>query len=75
MSKYACTQDHCSSVVCTDDDNRSYRNVCNMSFVSFALAVTFIIRLFSTSVFRLPKGKSYLLHYIYKSVQSKSLFC
>jgi len=34
---------------CTDDDNRSYRNVCNMSFVSFSLAVIFIIRLFSTS--------------------------
>ena len=29
---------------CTDDDNRSYRNVCNMSFVSFSLAVIFIIR-------------------------------
>jgi len=28
---------------CTDDDNRSYRNVCNMSFVSFSLAVIFII--------------------------------
>jgi len=27
---------------CTDDDNRSYRNVCNMSFVSFSLAVIFI---------------------------------
>jgi len=26
----------------TDDDNRSYRNVCNISFVSFALAVIFI---------------------------------
>jgi len=26
-------------LLCTDDDNRSYRNVCNMSFVSFALAV------------------------------------
>jgi len=40
---------------CTDDDNRSYRNVCNMSFVSFSLAVIFIIRLFSTSAFRVPK--------------------
>ena len=28
---------------CTDDDNRSYRNVCNMSFVSFSLAAIFII--------------------------------
>ena len=28
---------------CTDDDNRSYRNVCNMSFVSFSLAVIFIV--------------------------------
>ena len=27
----------------TDDDNRSYRNVCSMSFVSFSLAVIFII--------------------------------
>jgi len=25
-------------------DNKSYRNVCNMSFVSFALAVIFIIK-------------------------------
>ena len=40
---------------CTDDDNRSYRNVCNLSFVSFSLAVFFIIRLFSTSAFRVPK--------------------
>ena len=30
-------------LLCTDDDNRSYRNVCNMSFLSFALAVIFII--------------------------------
>jgi len=29
---------------CTDDDNRSYRNVCNMSFVSFSLAVIFIVK-------------------------------
>ena len=29
-------------LLCIDDDNRSYRNVCNMSFVSFALAVIFI---------------------------------
>jgi len=36
---------------CTDD-KRSYRNVCNMSFVSFSLVVNFIIRLFSTSAFR-----------------------
>jgi len=28
---------------CTDDDNRSYRNVCNMSLISFSLAVIFII--------------------------------
>jgi len=26
---------------CTDDDNRSYRNVCNMSLISFSLAVIF----------------------------------
>ena len=37
------------------DDNSSYRNVCKISVVSFALAVIFIIRLFSTSVFRVPK--------------------
>jgi len=30
---------------CTDGDNRSYRNVCNMSFVSFSLAVIFTMRL------------------------------
>jgi len=29
---------------CTDDDNRSCRNVCNMSFVSFSLGVIFIIK-------------------------------
>jgi len=42
-------------LLCTEDDNSSYRNVCKMSVVSFALAVIFIIRLFSTSVFRVPK--------------------
>jgi len=41
-------------LLCTEDDNSSYRNVCKMSVVSFALAVIFIIRLFSTSVFRVP---------------------
>jgi len=40
---------------CTGDDNRSYRNVCNMSLISFSLAVIFIIRLFSTSAFRVPR--------------------
>ena len=30
---------------CTDNDNKSYRNVCNLSFVLFSLAVIFIIRL------------------------------
>jgi len=39
---------------CTDDDNRGYRNVCNMSFVSFSLAVIFLLRLFSSSAFRVP---------------------
>ena len=43
---------------CTDDDNRSYRNVCNMSFVSFSLAVIFIIRLFSTSASKVGPRKS-----------------
>jgi len=37
---------------CTNDDNSSYRNVWNMSFVSFSLAVIFIMRLFNTSAFR-----------------------
>jgi len=36
------------------NDNRSYRSVCNMSLISFSLAVIFIIRLFSTSAFRVP---------------------
>jgi len=58
---------------CTDDDKRSYRNVCNMSFVSFSLAVIFIMRLFSTSAFRAHKtylkqkyktDKIYLDYYI-----------
>jgi len=40
---------------CTDDDNRSYRNICNMSLISFSLAVIFIIKLFSTFAFRVPK--------------------
>jgi len=43
---------------CTDDDNRSDRNVCNMPFVSFSLAVSFIIRLFRTSAFRVPNLSS-----------------
>jgi len=33
-------------LLCTEDDNSSYRNVCKMSVVSFALAVKFIIRQF-----------------------------
>jgi len=32
-------------LLCTEDDNSCYRNVCKMSVVSFALAVVFIIRL------------------------------
>jgi len=44
-----------NNLQCTDEDNRSYRNICNMSFISFSLAVIFIIRLFSTSDFRVPK--------------------
>ena len=31
-------------LLCTEDDNSCYRNVCKMSVVSFALAVVFIIR-------------------------------
>ena len=42
-------------IILSEDDNRSYRNVCNLSFVSIAMAVIFIIRLFSTSAFRVPK--------------------
>jgi len=30
------------SLLCTEDDNSCYRNVCKMSVVSFALAVVFI---------------------------------
>jgi len=32
-------------LLCTEDDNSCYRNVCKMSVVSFALAVVFIMRL------------------------------
>jgi len=32
-------------LLCTEDDNSCYRNVCKMSVVSFALAVVFIIQL------------------------------
>ena len=32
-------------LLCTEDDNSCYRNVCKMSVVSFALAVVFIIML------------------------------
>jgi len=31
------------SLQCAGDDNRSHRNVCNMSLISFSLAVIFII--------------------------------
>ena len=43
---------------CTDDDHRSYQKVCKMSFISFSLVVIFIINLFSTSFFRVPKEKN-----------------
>ena len=43
------------ALLCTEDDNSCYRNVCKMSVASFALAVVFIIRLFSTSAFRVPE--------------------
>jgi len=41
-------ENHCSSFcnAPTDGDDWSYRNVCNMSLISFSLAVIFIIRLF-----------------------------
>jgi len=32
-------------LLCTEDDNSCYRNVCKMSVVSFALAVVFVIKL------------------------------
>jgi len=32
-------------LLCTEDDNSCYRNVCKMSVVSFALAVVFIIQI------------------------------
>jgi len=35
-------------LLCTEDDNSCYRNVCKMSVVSFALAVVFIIRRFKS---------------------------
>ena len=38
-------------------ETREKYNVCKMSVVSFALAVVFIIRLFSTSACRVPKKK------------------
>ena len=31
-------------MLCTEDDNSCYRNVCKMLVVSFALAVVFIIK-------------------------------
>jgi len=49
-------QDHCCSICnALMMITRSYLNVCNMSFVSFSLAVIFIIRLFSTSAFHVPR--------------------
>ena len=39
----------------TVDVNRSYQNICNMSLVSFSLAVIFIIRLFITFAFGVPE--------------------
>ena len=51
----------------SNEDDNSYalkmitvviENVCKMSVVSFALAVVFIIRLFSTSAFRVPNNDS-----------------
>jgi len=38
-------------------NNCCYRNICNMSLISFSLAVIFIIRLFSTSAFQLFFGR------------------
>jgi len=38
-------------LLCTEDDNSCYRNVCKMSVVSFALAVVFIIKLDTSFVF------------------------
>jgi len=37
--------DSATWLLCTEDDNSCYRNVCKMSVVSFALAVVFIINL------------------------------
>jgi len=39
-----------SFLLCTEDDNSCYRNVCKMSVVSFALAVVFIINSFLIKV-------------------------
>ena len=51
---------------CKRFDNNCYHlqciaNVCNMSVVSFALAVVFIIRLVSTSAFRVPNFNKLML--------------
>ena len=37
------TAENIGALLCTEDDNSCYRNVCKMSVVSFALAVVFII--------------------------------
>ena len=58
-------------LLCTEDDNSCYRNGCKMSVVSFALAVVFIIRLFSTSAFRVPKFLFFCLNYTNVSLSDK----
>jgi len=43
-------------LLCTEDDNSCYRNVCKMSVVSFALAVVFImVNLYFCSNLRILK--------------------
>ena len=45
-SNKTCSKITAVLLLCTEDDNSCYRNVCKMSVVSFALAVVFIIKLF-----------------------------
>ena len=43
-----CNVTHFCALLCTEDDNSCYRNVCKMSVVSFALAVVFLMTRFCT---------------------------
>ena len=45
MFAFNCSKITAVPLLCTEDDNSCYRNVCKMSVVSFALAVVFVISL------------------------------